>query len=149
MRLTTYTDYALRTLLHVGTHQDRLVTIQEIADLHTISKNHLTKVIHQLGLLGVVTTVRGRNGGLRLARAPKEINIGAVVRHTETDFYMAPCFDPQGFPCGLHKACGLKNVLAEATAAYLAVLDGTTLADLLPEPAPNHVPMLFQPMPGR
>ena len=149
MRLTTYTDYALRTLLHVGTHQDRLVTIQEIADLHTISKNHLTKVIHQLGLLGVVTTVRGRNGGLRLARAPKDINIGAVVRHTETDFYMAPCFDPQGFPCGLHKACGLKSVLADATAADLAVLDGTTLADLLPEPVPSHVPMLFQPMPGR
>ena len=149
MRLTTYTDYALRTLLHVGTYQDRLVTIQEIADLHTISKNHLTKVIHQLGLLGVIETIRGRNGGLRLARAPKDISIGAVVRFTESDFYMAECFDPQGVPCGLRKACGLKKVLVDATAAYLAVLDGTTLADLLPEPAPSHVPMLFQPMPGR
>ena len=94
MRLTSYTDYALRTLIFLGMNRDRLVTIQDIADLHGISKNHLMKVVHQLGVTGMVDTVRGRNGGLRLKREPADINIGEVVRNTETDFYMAECFDP-------------------------------------------------------
>ncbi len=147
MRLTTYTDYALRTLLHVGTHQDRLVTVDEIASLHAISKNHVMKVVHQLGVFGVIATIRGRSGGLRLARPAAEVNIGAVVRFTESDFYMAACFDPDGYPCGLHGACGLQQVLVDATAAYLAVLDATTLADLLPEPAPEHAIVRFHPRP--
>lgn len=145
MRLTTYTDYSLRTLLHIASNRDRLVTVQEIADLHGISKNHLTKVVHQLGLFGVIETIRGRNGGLRLAREPGAINIGAVVRATETDFYMAECFNPAGKPCGLQTGCALKGVLSRATAAYLAVLDGQTLADLLPEPAPAQNTIRFHP----
>lgn len=147
MRLTTYTDYSLRTLLHLGSHPDRLVTIQEIADLHAISKNHLTKVVHQLGRFGIIETIQGRNGGLRLRLAPAAINLGAIVRATESDFYMAPCFDPDGVPCGLRGACGLKQVLGDATHAYLAVLDGKTLADLLPEPAPVHAIVHFHPAP--
>lgn len=145
MRLTTYTDYSLRTLLHIGSNRDRLVTIHEIAELHSISKNHLMKVVHQLGIIGVLETIRGRNGGLRLAREPKDINLGAVVRSTESDFYMAECFNPNGQPCGLVGACGLKSVLADATAAYLKVLDSKTLADLLPEPAPAAAPIKFHP----
>lgn len=145
MRLTSYTDYTLRTLLHLGTHRDRLVTIQEIADLHSISKNHLTKVVYQLGLSGVVETIRGRNGGLRLKLEPEQINLGAVVRATETDFYMAECFDPNGTPCGLRSDCRLKNVLVDATNAYLAVLDRQTLATLLPEPPPANLPLTFHP----
>ena len=145
MRLTTYTDYSLRTLLHIGSNRHRLVTIQEIADLHAISKNHLTKVVHQLGLFGVIETVRGRNGGLRLRLEPKDINLGAIVRRTESDFYMAECFNPQGTPCGLDGACGLKGVLFDATAAYLAVLDNKTLADLLPEPKPASATLNFYP----
>lgn len=145
MRLTTYTDYSLRTLLHIGSNRDRLVTIHEIAELHSISKNHLMKVVHQLGVIGVLETIRGRNGGLRLALEPKDINIGAVVRSTESDFYMAECFNPSGQPCGLVGACGLKSVLADATAAYLKVLDSKTLADLLPEPAPAAAPIKFHP----
>ncbi|MDO9192769.1 MAG: Rrf2 family transcriptional regulator, partial [Undibacterium sp.] len=78
MRLTAFTDYTLRTLMYLGTHRDQLVTIQEIADLHNISKNHLMKVVHQLGIEGLVDTVRGRNGGLRLNKEPRDINIGAV-----------------------------------------------------------------------
>lgn len=136
MRLTSYTDYALRTLLFLGMNRDRLVTIQDIAELHAISKNHLMKVVHQLGVTGMVDTVRGRNGGLRLKRAPADINLGAVVRNTETDFYMAECFDPQHQGCAHAAACGLKGVLAAATAAYLAVLDGVTLADMLAGAAP-------------
>ncbi|OGB21056.1 MAG: BadM/Rrf2 family transcriptional regulator [Burkholderiales bacterium RIFCSPLOWO2_02_FULL_57_36] len=131
MRLTTYTDYALRTLMYLAANRDRLVTIQDIADLHGIAKNHLTKVVHQLGLLGVVETVRGRNGGLRLGKEPAQINIGQVVRSTEPDFFMAECFDRDRNECVLSSACVLKGVLGTATAAYLAVLDDVTLENLI------------------
>ena len=136
MRLTAYTDYTLRTLMYLGVHRDRLVTIQDIADLHSISKNHLMKVVHQLGLSGIVETVRGRNGGLRLARDPAEINIGTVVRDTESDFFMAECFNPDSNTCPLTPDCLLKARLGQATAAFLAVLDTVTLAAIL-APAPD------------
>ena len=131
MRLTTYTDYALRTLMHLAANRDRLVTIQDIADVHGIAKNHLTKVVHQLGLLGVIETVRGRNGGIHLGAEPAQINIGAVVRSTEPDFFMAECFDKNKNECIYSSSCLLKNVLGSATAAYLKVLDGVTLEDIL------------------
>ena len=131
MRLTTYTDYALRTLMYLAANRDRLVTIQDIADAHDIAKNHLTKVVHQLGILGVIESLRGRNGGLRLGKEPEQINIGAVVRSTEPDFYMAECFDPGKSHCIMSAACSLKDVLDNATKAYLAVLDGVTLDYLM------------------
>ena len=131
MRLTAYTDYTLRTLMYLGLNRDRLVTIQDIADLHGISKNHLMKVAHQLGLSGMVETVRGRNGGLKLNKEPAEINIGEVVRNTETDFFMAECFNRESNACVYAPFCILKGVLSAATAAYLEILDGVTLADLI------------------
>lgn len=131
MRLTDYSDYSLRTLMYLGFNRDRLVTIQDVADLHGISKNHLMKVVHQLGLSGMVETVRGRNGGIKLNKEPREINIGEVVRNTETDFYMAECFDRENNSCVYVPSCVLKGVLSSATKAFLAVLDGVTLEDLL------------------
>lgn len=131
MRLTAYTDYSLRTLMYLALNRGQLATIQEIADIHGIAKNHLTKVVHQLGMLGYVTTIRGRNGGLRLAREPSQINIGEVVRHTETDFHMASCFDPQSTGCAYSAACALQGALGKATSAFLAVLDGLTLEQML------------------
>lgn len=131
MRLTTYTDYALRTLMYLAVNRDRLVTIQDIASLHSISKNHLTKVVHHLGQIGIVATVRGRNGGLKLGLEPVEINIGAVVRQTETDFHMAECFHKENNRCVYASACVLEDVLGAATAAYLKVLDGVSLEDLV------------------
>lgn len=131
MRLTAYTDYALRTLMYLAAHRDRLVTISEIADVHGISKNHLMKVVHKLGLVGMVETLRGRNGGLRLNHEPADINIGDVVRNTETDFHMAECFDPSGSECLYSPACALKDVLQSATMAYLGILDKVTLATLM------------------
>ena len=150
MRLTSYTDYALRSLIFLGLNRDRLVTIQDIADLHGISKNHLMKVVHQLGVSGMVETVRGRHGGLRLGREPADINIGEVVRYTETDFYMAECFNPDNVGCAYSASCTLKGVLGAATAAYLQVLDGVTLADMLvnvtPQAMPGHSsPVIFYP----
>ncbi len=131
MRLTAYTDYTLRTLMYLGLNQDKLVTIHDIAELHNISKNHLMKVVHQLGLSGMVETVRGRHGGLRLNRTPEHINIGEIVRNTESDFYMAECFNPESNSCGYAPSCTLKGILSSATAAYLAVLDTVTLQDLI------------------
>ena len=134
MRLTTYTDYALRTLMYLAVNREQLVTIQDIADVHGIAKNHLTKVVHQLGILGVVETVRGRNGGLKLGKEPAQINIGALVRSTEPDFFMAECFDKSKNECILTPSCGLKGVLRNATAAYLGVLDDVTLENLVRKP---------------
>jgi Rrf2 family transcriptional regulator, nitric oxide-sensitive transcriptional repressor len=127
MRLTAYTDYALRTLIYLAANRDTLVTVQEIADAHSIAKNHLTKVVHHLGQLGYVETVRGRNGGLRLGCDPATIVIGEVVRQTENDFHMAACFDDQSPGCIYAAMCGLKGALARATQAYLGVLDELTL----------------------
>lgn len=132
MRLTSFTDYTLRCLIYLGMNRERLATVQEIAQLHNISKNHLTKVVHQLGVNGLVETVRGRNGGLRLARAPSDINIGAVVRQTEPDFFIAECFDPARRGCVLSGSCALQRKLGHAMDAFMAVLDGLTLAQVLP-----------------
>lgn len=130
MRLTAYTDYSLRTLIYLAMNREQLVTVQHIADAHGIAKNHLTKVVHNLGMLGYIVTVRGRNGGLRLGREPSEIVIGDVVRHTETDFYMASCFDEAAAGCMYSAACALKGELAKATAAFLEVLDAVTLEQM-------------------
>ena len=131
MRLTAYTDYSLRTLIFLAMNRQQLVTVQNIADAHGIAKNHLTKVVHHLGRLGYVETIRGRNGGLRLGREPADINIGEVVRSTETDFFMASCFDQAAAGCMYSAACALKGVLSKATAAFLDVLDAVTLEEMM------------------
>jgi Rrf2 family nitric oxide-sensitive transcriptional repressor len=132
MRLTAYTDYALRTLMYLAANRDRLVTIQDVADAHAIAKNHLTKVVHQLGQLGVIETIRGRSGGLRLRHEPEDINIGDIVRNTESDFYMASCFDASSEDCVYSASCALKSTLGRATNAFLGVLDEVTLDKLVP-----------------
>lgn len=129
MRLTRYTDYALRTLIYVGLNEPRQSSIAEIARAYGISENHLTKVVHQLGRLGFVRTTRGRGGGLRLARPAAEIGVGAVVRLTEEDLALVECFGSGN--CVITAPCRLRGVLGEALAAFLAVLDRYTLADLL------------------
>lgn len=131
MRLTTYTDYTLRTLIYLGLNRDRLVTIQDIADNQLISKNHLMKVVYQLGTIGIVETIRGRNGGLRLKQEPSQINLGQIVRFTESDFFMAECFDRENNKCVLSPGCKLQGVLGAATNAFLDVLDAVTLDEML------------------
>jgi Rrf2 family nitric oxide-sensitive transcriptional repressor len=131
LRLTLYTDYALRVLMYLAVKDDRLATIAEIADSFDISKNHLMKVTHQLGLAGYVETVRGRGGGLRLAKPVEAIGIGEVVRYTEPDFAVVSCLEPQGAPCALRSCCVLKRALEKARDAFIDVLDTYTLADLV------------------
>lgn len=135
MRLTLYTDYALRVLIYLAAKEnDELSSIREISDIYGISKNHLMKIIYKLGRMGVIETIRGRNGGIRLAMKPKDINIGEVVRQTEEDFRLVECFDPENNLCVISPVCGLRHLLNNALAAYLAVLDQYTLADLVADP---------------
>lgn len=130
VRLTVYTDYSLRLLMYAALAPDGLITIGEVADAYGISRNHLTKVVHQLGLAGYLETVRGKGGGLRLARRPEDIVLGEIVRRTEPDLALTPCFEPVDACCAIRPACLLEGVLREARAAFLEVLDRHTLADL-------------------
>jgi len=130
MRLTRYTDYALRVLLYLGARPDRLCSIGEIARAYDISQNHLMKVVNDLANAGYVASVRGRSGGVRLGRPAAEINIGQVVRHTEDGFDLVDCG-----ACIIAPVCGLTNVLGDAVRAFLGVLDSYTLADLLRAPS--------------
>ena len=126
MRLTLYTDYAMRVLLYLGARPGRLCSISEISGAYRISQNHLMKVVNDLVREGYVASVRGRFGGIRLGRPTTEINVGAVIRHTEDGFDLVDCGS-----CVIAPACGLTGVLYEALAAFMAVLDGYTLDDLL------------------
>lgn len=131
MRLTVYTDFSLRVLMYVAVHPDRRPTIGEIASSYGISKNHVMKVVHQLGVAGYIETVRGQSGGMRLARSADAINLGEVVRRTEPDLALVPCFEPINSACVITPACKLRRALHEARAAFLAVLDGYSLGDLV------------------
>ncbi len=133
MQLTTHTDYALRVLIYLSKQQDGLATITELAEFFNISRNHLVKVVHQLGIKGFIKTVRGKHGGICLARPPQEISIGAVVRECENNFYVVECFNPkkQG-QCAIQNGCGLPRILTQAMQQYLSVLDGATLQDVIP-----------------
>lgn len=132
MRLTMYTDFSLRVLMYIGSKDKmELSTIQEISTAYDISKNHLMKVTYELGKLGFIETIRGRGGGIRLALTPEEINIGEVIRQTEDDFNLVECFNCTTNLCVITPVCKLRNILHQALAAYLAVLDQYTLQDLL------------------
>lgn len=125
MRLTRYTDYALRVLMYLAAQPDRFCAISKMSADYAISHNHLTKVVHDLGRLGLVKSQRGRNGGIQLARPASEITVGQVVRMTEDSFRMADCEH-----CVIAPGCGLNPVLDEAVNAFMAVIDRYTLADI-------------------
>lgn len=140
MRLTNWSDYSLRVLMYCAacTEREQPPTISEIAQAHAISRSHLTKIVMTLSGLGLLETTRGRGGGLRLLMPAEEIVLGEVIRHTETDFTLVECFDQGHNTCRLDGHCRLKGVFKQAMDAYLSVLDGVTLADLvkpMPKPA--------------
>jgi Rrf2 family nitric oxide-sensitive transcriptional repressor len=134
MRLNLQSDYALRLLMHAATNRGRLVTIGEVADRFRVSHNHLMKVAYLLGKEGLLETVRGRSGGLRLARKAETIRVGDVVRRMEGDIHLVECFSAESGGCVISGACRLKGVLHEALVAFLTVLDRYTLADLTMNP---------------
>ena len=131
MRLTGYSDYALRVLMHAALRRPVLVTIDEVAQAFDISRNHLSKVVHALALKGFLSTRRGIGGGFTLARPPAEIAVGDVIRLTETEAAVIDCISRRNEPCAIFPICRLKGVLAEATAAFYAVLDRYSLEDLV------------------
>lgn len=130
MKLTRFTDYAFRVLIYAGVRGPDLVAIKDVADAFGIPKAHIMKVVFELGQGGYLETMRGRGGGFRLAKAPEEISLGAVARYTEGEFHLVECMGADG-GCVITPACRLKPVLAEALHAFISVLDGYTLADLL------------------
>lgn len=136
MKINLFTDYSLRILLYLGLYPERLVPVPEIAANYGISKNHLVKVVGHLNQLGLVEPVRGRGGGLRLARPPSEVRIGEVVRLTEGTMDLVECFDKATNTCPIDPVCGLKHALQEAQDAFIASLDRYTLADVLSRPTP-------------
>ena len=134
MRLTQYTDYSLRVLIYLGVKGAELTPIRAITDAYDISHNHLMKVVQQLAHEGYVESVRGKGGGLRLARAANQIGLGEVVRSMEPDFSLVECLRPQGH-CVISPACVLPGILEGAVRAFMDELDRYTLADLLPRRA--------------
>ncbi len=132
MTLTKFTDYSLRLLIYLGLHHDRLVSVGEISRAYRVSPHVMVKVVQRLTEQGLVATVRGRNGGLRLNKPPAEINVGRVIRRTEPGWDLVECFDEARNTCPIDGVCGLKGVLKRAQGAFLDVLDDHTLADFLP-----------------
>ncbi|MCB2113090.1 MAG: Rrf2 family transcriptional regulator [Parvularculaceae bacterium] len=130
MRLNVQTDYAMRLLMHLSVNEAALPTIAEIAARFDISRNHLMKVAHTLARGGFIEAVRGRGGGLRLARGPEKIGVGQVVRLMEGDFSIVECLKIDGGECLITPSCRLKGVFREATEAFLATLDRYTIKDL-------------------
>jgi Rrf2 family nitric oxide-sensitive transcriptional repressor len=126
MRLTRYTDYAIRVLIYLGSRDTGLGSIRDVSKTFDISQNHLMKIVQDLAANGFIEAVRGRNGGIRLARPPGDINLGQVLRHTEGLDELLECST-----CMIAPACGLPPLLAEATRAFVSVFDKYTVADLI------------------
>lgn len=135
MRLTNMTDYAMRLLMYLGRHPDRLCTIAEIARAYEISEPHLMKITHRLALRGWIRTVRGKHGGMELAHAPSDIPLGAVIRDMENDLALVECLGTHS-TCTLSGQCGLTHIIQGALQAFMDHLDRHTLADILPPITP-------------
>jgi Rrf2 family transcriptional regulator, nitric oxide-sensitive transcriptional repressor len=129
VRLTLYTDYSLRVLLYLASNPEESATISEIAEYYDISRNHLVKVVHSLGLNEFITTSRGKHGGIKLARSADKILLSDVVRKTEPDMDLLECFNPETDQCVISPTCRLKSMLYEGRSAFMAVLERNTLAD--------------------
>lgn len=132
MHLTRYTDYSLRVLLYLGSNPGERVTIGQITEYFDISRNHLVKVVHNLGQLGFIHTIRGKSGGMTLAMQPKEINLAHIIRKIEPHMNLLECFDDQTNTCPITMQCGLKSILFQARRGFMDVLNDYTLEDLLP-----------------
>jgi Rrf2 family transcriptional regulator, nitric oxide-sensitive transcriptional repressor len=149
MQLTVHADYALRVLLYLGSHPDRVISTQEISKAYGISKHHLVRVVHRLSAEGYVTITAGRYGGAELARKPVDIRIGDVFRATETNLALVECFDMKTNTCVIAPVCRLKGVLQEALDGFLGVLDRYTLADLMGSGGIQRLASVFEKKTGR
>jgi len=146
MKLTLYTDYSLRVLLYLAYKEGEAATISELADFYKISRNHLVKVVHDLGKNGYILTARGKGGGMKLACLPEEIRISEVVRKTEPDLDLLECFNPSTDQCAITRICNLKSILFEARANFMGVLEKYTLADAAKAIGKNPAEFKFTPI---
>ena len=134
MQLTTHTDYALRVLIYLAKNPGQRVTIDELTGFYKISRHHLVKVVHNLGIKGFIRSIRGKGGGLYLAKPAEQIYIGEVVREMEGHFDIVDCFNAKKAGlCRLHPQCGLTALLGNALEQFLLVLDATALSEVLPK----------------
>ena len=137
MQLTQYTDYSLRVLIYLSLKRpDELATITDISEFYGISRNHLVKVVHNLSTHELIVTLRGKHGGLRLARPASDISIGEVVRLTESNFDIAECFNREANRCVITPMCALKNILGEARSLFMQELDRFSIADAVNQKNP-------------
>jgi len=130
MYLTRQADYTMRLLIHLAVQPDGVATIRDVAERYGISRNHLMKVANRAVQTGYVEGVRGRAGGLRLAKSPMQMNVGEVLRRTE-EWNLVECFEPASNTCPITGSCGLQLMLKQALDAYFAVLDRYSLADVV------------------
>ncbi|HDV5709358.1 TPA: Rrf2 family transcriptional regulator [Legionella pneumophila] len=133
MQLTQFTDYSLRALIYIALKKGSC-TIKDITDAYSISNNHLIKIIHNLSKMGLIKTIRGKNGGILMAASPETINLGQLIMELEPNFDLVPCFNKEKANCCIAPACKLKSVLYEAQRAFLQILEQYTLADVLHNP---------------
>ncbi len=129
MQLTSFTDYGLRTLMYLAAHPDRLSSVKEISDYHSISRNHLVKVVHRLSQLGYIDTTKGKGGGIRIAKDMKKMRLGDIITKLEPNMYMVECFDKKTNTCKITGSCQLKHYLSEATKKFIETMNEYTLAD--------------------
>ncbi|AMV15515.1 Rrf2 family transcriptional regulator [Legionella pneumophila serogroup 1] len=134
MQLTQFTDYSLRALIYIALKKGSC-TIKDITDAYSISNNHLIKIIHNLSKMGLIKTMRGKNGGILMAASPETINLGQLIMELEPNFDLVPCFNKEKANCCIAPACKLKSVLYEAQRAFLQILEQYTLADVLHNPS--------------
>lgn len=144
MQLTLHADYSLRVLLYLAENAERAVSTQEISDAYGISRHHLVRVVQTLHTHSFVNVSAGRRGGASLARLPREINLGEVVRKAEPSFRIVECFDKESNTCPIVPVCKLKKVLQDALEGFFQVLDRYTLADLVDMPQGRRISDLLQ-----
>lgn len=138
MKLTSYTNYAMRCLQLATLKHPELVRVDDVVLIHDVSRPHIVKVVHELGKAGYLETIRGRSGGFRLARPAENIIVGDVVRLTEGSMDIVECFNPDTNTCPFIGICKLSKKIQEATNAFMEILDDVTVADI----ASNHIPLL-------
>lgn len=135
MRLTLYSDYALRVLIYVGSAPSGSASIQQVSRAYNISRHHLTKVVNRLSRIGLLVTTPGRGGGMKLGKPPIDIRIGDTVRQTEPHFALVECLDPVTNQCPITPACKVRGILGDGMQAFFETLNRHTLEDILTERA--------------
>jgi Rrf2 family transcriptional regulator, nitric oxide-sensitive transcriptional repressor len=144
MQLSLHADYALRVLVYLGTHPGQTISTQRISSAYGISKHHLVRVVQTLGQHGYVHVLPGRAGGAALAKDPRDIRLGDVIRAAEPDLRLVECFDPRTNTCPIAPICGLKSYLRDALDAFLASLNRHTLADIMASGGREKLAEIFQ-----